>query len=244
MLNIHDMLLFYNQKDGRVQAQPAQLRALRRVTQNTLDLQALVLIDIAACNLVRVIVIVFRPYMEHHSQENNMCRSHQETRQWLCSQVDGGAFSPLQDTVMILQDRGALKSCGLSLTRLLPGVGKGVLDEKHPAMLEQDVLANSIGKLVMSLLKYASVTAVQYMETYPTRCALLDEPEKAPPILANMARCKDLHDRFISQQTTPFWRRAQIRSIFNENFTLQAHRVKYVMYMPLWWSGSFMIALL
>eukprot|EP00972_Heterocapsa_arctica_P116257 16452222-Heterocapsa_arctica.AAC.1 len=186
---------------ARTTHQPEELQALRRATKNTLELQALVMGDPQTHRAVKTILVALGPMNENHSKQNKQCRSEAETAQWLASESAGGAFQVLAQLAGTLCSAGALAEVGLCLDGGLKGVAAGiVLDQDHPALVEENTHAETLGKLVLNMIAREFRSAMWHLHAFPGRFfALLGSPEQQHEVLEEMKAYKSLWDEKTSK---------------------------------------------
>lgn len=207
------------QEERRTAAAPDSLKALRRVTKNTLELQAMALNDMTLYRVNQIIVGVLEPYMQSHSEQCKTCRSPAETRKWVVHEFGEGWLDLTHNMVGRLQDEDALSGMGFDLSVLVDG---GKPTPGHPAIVAQDELANSMASLSVNLLREMVISGFSNSHLYPRGFFALLDDDLAPGVMREMASYHELFEGRVRGSRTPFWKRAWRRSYFEDPFCAEA----------------------
>ena len=131
---------------------------------------------------------------------------------------------PLRAMCDNLSDIGFLQRVGLCTRYPPPGV-RGDCCAEHPAILEQDWLANTWGTLTLRQLGREMVTNSWHLYGYPGQFAALQSEELAPRVLQRMQRLWHIWTGPVAEKQSAFWNAAKKRSVFNDMYVLKVFKV-------------------
>ena len=203
-----------------VKRDTADQQTLRNSCKNTLELVHVVLSDASAKALARVICGCLEPahslYHEHHVS----CRSVETTLRWYIQMAIGKCLQPLIAMCRKLQDLGELQNLGLATQWPLQGV-RGECCVDHPAVIEENWLANHVGTLTMRTLGRMMVENSWYLYGYPGSFPALLSDEHVASTLLRMEKLWNLWHTDVAGLNSAFWKQAKKRSVFTDMYVLK-----------------------
>ena len=137
-----------------------------------------------------------------------------ESKAWLVNECSGGAFLPSQAICDRLQDWGLLQKCGISLGPI-PGCKSSTgMSIDHPAIVDEDHMADIYGRMSFSLISNALQSALQYMEGWPGKAMRLLTEGLVERTIDEIMRAEDVYEEHVKNSTLTLWKRAASRSYF------------------------------
>ena len=191
---------------------------MRRVNEqcvNGLHFCVQILSDMEMHQLLSGMTEVLAPLTVLHNEQSHRLRSFKEARAWYTELSLGSGFKVLNEVVLKLSSQTVLEAARLYHTGSCPhGLQWAALRPDHPLVAAQDSVAEHLGKLVVSVLKYVGRSLLWHDLAWPGGFAGLLDPAAAPAILQRMR--VDWETWYeVQEQNSALWRAKRKKSCFN-----------------------------
>jgi len=207
---------------SRTSIEATDVKQIRVACKSTLHLSATVLLDFELqCTMVWL-VLFLSPLRGWHSEQNKTTRSAQEVCQWYSSEACGKGMASLQGLVSAFRASGTISEVGLWSGGPLPPSGSSKLDEGHPIVVDQNIVASQLGELTIALLgqRLTSMSWSQY--GYPGKLAGLLDATADPSILAVLRGDWGNSQLLTQYDRHPFLKKVYARPPFHLTFMTKA----------------------
>jgi hypothetical protein len=207
---------------ARTSMEGKDIKQLRAACKNTLQLATTVLMDFELQCIMVGIVLLLTPLRNWHSEQNKVKRSAMEVCQWYVGQALGKGIASLQLLVCAFSAQGSIAEVGLWSGGRLPPVGSSILDEGHPIVVGQNMVASQLGELTIALLGQRLKSSSWSQSGYPGMLAGLLDAAVAPAILARLQDDWENFQKIKEYSKTSFLKKVSNRSPFNLTFMIKA----------------------
>lgn len=138
------------ESDSQVARSNDAIAAWRSSNKSTVQLAGQLLSDPLTQSLTRMLERFVRPIRAWYGQQSVDLRTSHSLCKWVKAQcIDGALWTPLQETLSLLQDRGALEHVKLKVDF---SEADRTMGRDHPSVAGDDELASAVAKYVFALV--------------------------------------------------------------------------------------------